>query len=158
MIYQFLSNETCGFVWFSKVRNKRKHARQCSVISVSAELYFTKCGMVWCGAYQIKLQIFFDLRIIQKQEQDLTIWHDPVFNYMDFFISDAYARHKIRYPLFLESWSRSHNFSVVKKNCFCFKKKKKNVTLQILKFNSVSWIIELSPYCVMLILSLFPPQ
>ena len=34
-----------------KKKKKRKHARQCSVISVSAVLYFTKCGMVWCGAY-----------------------------------------------------------------------------------------------------------
>ena len=29
----------------------QKHARQCSVLSVIAVLYFTKCGMVWCGAY-----------------------------------------------------------------------------------------------------------
>ena len=41
-----------------------------------------------------KIQNKIDLRIIQKQEQELLIWKDPVFNYMDFFISDAYARHK----------------------------------------------------------------
>ena len=35
-----------------------------------------------------------NLRIIPKQEQDLKIWKDPVFNKMDFFISDAYERHK----------------------------------------------------------------
>ena len=38
-------------LFIQKVQNKRNHARQCSVISVSAVLYFTKCGMVWCGAY-----------------------------------------------------------------------------------------------------------
>ena len=80
----------------------------------------------------------FDLSIIQKQEQDLIIWKDPIFNYMDFYISDAYA---VINPLFLENWSRSQNFSVVKKLI-------KNVTLQILNFNSVSWIIELSQYGV----------
>ena len=86
-------------LFIQQIRNKRKHARHCSIISVSSVLYFTKCAMVWCGVYhiktyQIKLQIIFDLRIIQKQEQDLIIWKDPVFNYIDFFISDAYARHK----------------------------------------------------------------
>ena len=51
MINQLLSNETCGFVYSIKSGEKRKHARQYSVISVTAVLYFTKCGMVWCGAY-----------------------------------------------------------------------------------------------------------
>ena len=53
MIYQLLCNETYSvwFCLFNKVQNKRKHARQCSVISVTVVLYLTKCDMVWCGAY-----------------------------------------------------------------------------------------------------------
>ena len=59
MLNHLLSNEKFGFVYSTKSgkkqkqkkKKKRKHARQCSVISVSAVLYFTKCGMVWCGAY-----------------------------------------------------------------------------------------------------------
>ena len=83
-----------------------------------------------------------------SEEQDLIIWKDPVFNYMDFFISAAYARHKSvisgkLVDLIISQW---------------LKKLVKNVTLQILKFNLVSWIIEHSPYGVMLIFSLFPLQ
>ena len=47
MIYQLLSNETCGFVF----QQSPEQTETCSVISVGAVLYFTKCGMVWCGAY-----------------------------------------------------------------------------------------------------------
>ena len=55
--------------------------------------------MMWCNAYiksyPIQLQIIFDLRIIlQKQEQNLIILKDQVFNYMDFFMqctNDAFS-------------------------------------------------------------------
>ena len=47
MNYQLLSNETCGFVY----SNENMLGSVRSVISVSAVQYFTKCGIVWCGAY-----------------------------------------------------------------------------------------------------------
>ena len=110
MTYQLLSNKACGFIYSTNSEtngNMFGSVRQFPLVRYcnlpSAVWYQVRYGVVRCIhlVTPIKLHIIFDLRSFQKQEQDLLIGKDPVLSYRDFFISDAYARHKSVFCLFV---------------------------------------------------------
>ena len=120
--------------------------RQCGTV-----FYQVRYGVVRCIHLVIPNKTTNNFRFEDHSEARTRLDNLKKIQFSITWISSSQMHMHVINPLFLENWSRSHNFSVVKKLF-------KNATLQILNFNSVSWIIELSPYSVMLILSLFPLQ